>query len=392
MPKSTKISLPSSSTNRLPGMHVGVEEAVAQRVAQEGLDHRAGEVLEVEALGFELGAVVQRRAVDPVERQHVLGGAVPVHRRHAEVRDRPWCSPPSRTARRLRAAGPSRSQTERRSVATVSIRRSRRASADSASARRAANVKASRSTRKRCSMSGRSTLTATGLRPSGVSTSARCTCAIEAAATAGPNDGERFAERLAERRGRPPPRPRGAGTAPSCPAGFRDRGPARCRPRPAASPGTGRASRRSGRAWSARRRAGARRRRSVGRSISRASLSAVRAGSGSGAGSTSANTPSRASTKPARARRRDGRGGDHAIRVPGERGDRPRVEQGWISVHLRAARVRGESGAAHHNRQPEWMATMPPVSGWCDTRRKPAARIMSANAAGLGNLRIDSTR
>ena len=112
---------------------------------------------------------------------------------------------------------------------------------DSASARRAANVKASRSTRKRCSMLGRSTLTATGLRPAGVSISARCTCAIEAAATAGPNVGERFAERLAERCRRPPPRPRGAGTAPSCPAGFRDRGRARCRPRPAASPGTGRA-------------------------------------------------------------------------------------------------------------------------------------------------------
>ena len=94
-----------------------------------------GEMLEVEALGFELGAIVQRRAVDPVERQHVLGGAVPVHRRHAEVRIASWCSPPSRTARRLRAAGPSRSQTERRSVATVSIRRSRRASADIASAR-----------------------------------------------------------------------------------------------------------------------------------------------------------------------------------------------------------------------------------------------------------------
>ncbi len=35
------------------------------------------------------------------------------------------------------------------------------------------------------------------------------------------------------------------------------------------------------------------------------------------------------------------------------------------------------------------MATTPPVSGWCDTRRKEAARIISANAAGFGNLRIE---
>ena len=67
-------------------MHVGVEEAVAQRMAQEGLDHRARQVLEIEALGLERGAVVQRRAVDPFQRQHVLGGAVPVDRRHAEIR------------------------------------------------------------------------------------------------------------------------------------------------------------------------------------------------------------------------------------------------------------------------------------------------------------------
>ena len=38
---------------QVAGMHVGVEEAVAQRVAQEGLDHGAGERLEVEALGLE---------------------------------------------------------------------------------------------------------------------------------------------------------------------------------------------------------------------------------------------------------------------------------------------------------------------------------------------------
>ena len=69
---------------QVAGMHVGVEEAVAQRVAQEGLDDRAAELLEHEALGGELGAVVQRRRLDPFERQHVARGQVPVHCRHAE--------------------------------------------------------------------------------------------------------------------------------------------------------------------------------------------------------------------------------------------------------------------------------------------------------------------
>src|SRR5215203_2958215 len=49
-------------------MHVGMEKAVAQRVPQEGLDYRMRQVLEVKALGFKRGAVVQRRAVDPFQR------------------------------------------------------------------------------------------------------------------------------------------------------------------------------------------------------------------------------------------------------------------------------------------------------------------------------------
>jgi len=36
-----------------------------------------------------------------------------------------------------------------------------------------------------------------------------------------------------------------------------------------------------------------------------------------------------------------------------------------------------------NKRQPEESATMPPLMARCDTRAKPAARIMSANAAGL---------
>ena len=41
MPKSTATRRPSRIDEQIARMHVGVEEAVAQRVAQEGLDHRA---------------------------------------------------------------------------------------------------------------------------------------------------------------------------------------------------------------------------------------------------------------------------------------------------------------------------------------------------------------
>jgi hypothetical protein len=70
---------------QIAGMHVGVEEAVAQRVAQEGLDHRAGEALQIEPLGFEPGTVGERRRLDPFEREHVSRRAVPVHRGHAKI-------------------------------------------------------------------------------------------------------------------------------------------------------------------------------------------------------------------------------------------------------------------------------------------------------------------
>ncbi len=71
---------------QIAGMHVGVEEAVAQRVAQEGLDHRARELLEIEPLGLEPGAIGERGRLDPFEREHVARGEVPIDRRHAEIR------------------------------------------------------------------------------------------------------------------------------------------------------------------------------------------------------------------------------------------------------------------------------------------------------------------
>ena len=66
-------------------MHVGVEKSVAQGVAQETLDHVAAERRQIETARFQRGAIVERRAVDPLQRQHVTRGAVPVDRRHAEV-------------------------------------------------------------------------------------------------------------------------------------------------------------------------------------------------------------------------------------------------------------------------------------------------------------------
>ena len=71
---------------QIAGMHVGMEEAVAQRVAQEGLHHRAAELLEVEALRHQRLAIGKARALHPFERQHVAGRAVPVDAGNAEIR------------------------------------------------------------------------------------------------------------------------------------------------------------------------------------------------------------------------------------------------------------------------------------------------------------------
>ncbi len=175
----------------------------------------------------------------------------------------------------------------------------------------------------------------------------------------------------------------------------RGRARTRRRPRPAASPGTGRASHRSDRAGSARRPAGWRRP-CWPAARSAAPARARRApGSGSGVGSTRASTPSRANTKPARARRDEmGERGDHLDRPVG----RENAECDGSTVCSLPLRGRdGEGGAcplsqSGHNRQPECSATMPPVMRWNETRRKPAARIISANASGRGKRRIDSTR
>ena len=94
----------------------------------------------------------------------------------------------------------------------------------------------------------------------------------------------------------------------------------------------------------------------LGRSIRRASRTATRAGAGSIAGSTSA-------------------------------------ENAFAGEHETGAAETNEMrGAGNHKRQPECSATIPPVISLCETRAKPAARSMAANACGLGKRRIDSTR
>src|SRR5262249_41851297 len=66
-------------------MHVGVKEAVAQRVAQESLNKRTCQLRQVKALGLQLRPVRQRGRIDPLQRQHFLAGVVPVDFRDAKV-------------------------------------------------------------------------------------------------------------------------------------------------------------------------------------------------------------------------------------------------------------------------------------------------------------------
>ena len=67
-------------------MHVGMEEAVAQRVAQETLDDLASEIGQIDMRRFEPRVVVQRNAVDPLHRQHVVRREIPLDHRHVKIR------------------------------------------------------------------------------------------------------------------------------------------------------------------------------------------------------------------------------------------------------------------------------------------------------------------
>ena len=80
----------------------------------------------------------------------------------------------------------------------------------------------------------------------------------------------------------------------------------------------------------------------------------------------------------------------------GRQRQRPRIDQREYAFAREYKAGAGEAeemrGGSDHSRQPECSATMPPVMGVNDTRRKPAASIIVAKAFGLGNFRIDSTR
>ncbi len=67
-------------------MHVGVEEAVPDGVAQEGLDHRPAEGLRVVPGRHDGGAVVEADALDPFAGEDVAGRQLPVGLRHTEIR------------------------------------------------------------------------------------------------------------------------------------------------------------------------------------------------------------------------------------------------------------------------------------------------------------------
>ena len=69
----------------VPLMHVGVEEAVANRMSQEGLDDDASKLRQIEPRAGERRQIRQVQSVDPFDREDVLGGAIPVYGGHPEV-------------------------------------------------------------------------------------------------------------------------------------------------------------------------------------------------------------------------------------------------------------------------------------------------------------------
>ncbi len=63
-------------------MHVSVEEAVAQGVAQEGLDQRISQSIQIVAGGFQSLGVRHLDAVDPFHGHDIAPGALPIHLRY----------------------------------------------------------------------------------------------------------------------------------------------------------------------------------------------------------------------------------------------------------------------------------------------------------------------
>ena len=244
--------------------------------------------------------------------------------------------------------------TERDIVLMTSISRSRRASAECASALCATKKKSPRSRRKREATLGRSTLTATDLRTPSRSVSPRCTCAIEAAATGGP----RLTNACATGR---------SSDAAIDGLGFglrKRRQPvlqgfqiARHRDADHVGPGRQKLSELE-----------------IGRAEPRQRARQPRAGFGAG--------PFDQPRQP----QRELSGRRHQTRIDD-------AEHAFAREHVSGAdQPRDVGRRRNHKRQPECNATMPPERLSHFTREKPASRIISANALGRGNFRIDSTR
>ena len=68
----------------IAGMHVGMEEAVTQRMAQEGLDQRVGQRIKVVPGGQKPVDIRHLDAVDPFHGDDITSGPFPVHGRNAE--------------------------------------------------------------------------------------------------------------------------------------------------------------------------------------------------------------------------------------------------------------------------------------------------------------------
>ena len=244
--------------------------------------------------------------------------------------------------------------TERDIVLMTSISRSRRASAECASALCATKKKSARSRRKRAATLGRSTLTATDLRTPSRSVSPRCTCAIEAAATGGP--------RLAN----------ACATGRSSDCGDHGLGFALRKRRQPVLQAFQIARHRDAD------HVGPRRQKlselEIGRAEPRQRARQPRAGFGAG--------PFDQPRQP----QRELPGRRHQARIDD-------AEHAFAREHVSGADEPRDVGRRrNHKRQPECSATMPPERLSHFTREKPAARIISANALGLGNFRIDSTR
>ena len=71
---------------QVPRMHVGMEEAVANGVLQEGLDDVAAKRDRVMAGGAQRLDIGEADAVDPFVDQDLAGGELPIRHRHAEIR------------------------------------------------------------------------------------------------------------------------------------------------------------------------------------------------------------------------------------------------------------------------------------------------------------------